>query len=136
MRNIDNTADVIDSRDIIERIEELEGERDAHNEDGPEEDWATAFFFEAAELATLKALAEQAESTPDWQYGETLIRESYFTDYIEEMVRDCYELPKEFDSGAWPWNNMKMDWDGAAEEAKVDYMEVDFDGVTYLIRVC
>lgn len=32
------------------------------------------------------------------------------------------------------WPNNCIDWGRAAEELKVDYFEVDYDGVTYLIR--
>jgi len=119
-RTISNEDDVIDSRDVIKRIEELEGERDS--------------FEDGEELRILKALTEEASGSPDWEHGETLVRESYFTDYIKELIHDCYEFPKEFDSGNWPWRHMAVDYEAAAEEAKVDYNEADFDGVTYLIR--
>ncbi len=119
---IDNTQDVIDSRDIIARIEELEGIENQGSE-------------EAQELAILLKVQEQAEDCADYQYGEVLIRESYFTDYIKELIDDCYELPKEFNSGAWPWRHMTLDYESAADEAKDDYTHIDFDGVTYLIRI-
>ena len=118
---IDNTQDIIDSRDIIARIEELEGIEEPNAE-------------EAQELAILLKVQEQAEDYSDWKYGEALIRESYFTDYIKELIDDCYELPKEFNSGAWPWRHMTLDYEAAADEAKDDYTWIDFDGVTYLIR--
>ena len=118
---IDNTQDVIDSRDIIDRIEELEGIEDQSNE-------------EAQELAILLKVQEQADGYSDWEYGETLIRESYFTDYIKELIDDCYELPKEFNSSEWPWRHMTIDYQAAADEAEYDYTRIDFDGVDYLIR--
>lgn len=121
MSEIRNTDDVIDSRDVIARIDELES--------------AEALdAYETAELAALKALASEAEVSPDWIYGETLIRESYFTDYIEQLIDECYEMPKEINSGEWPWRDATVDYEAAADEAKADYLECDFDGVTYLIR--
>jgi hypothetical protein len=161
-QTISNTDDVIDSRDVIARIEELEDERqtlvaaleeatEAKNEqndteDTPDinlhdavldaqealDDWDAS--EEAEELTQLKSLAEDAESSPDWQYGEALIAEDYFTKYIKELVDDCYELPKNFDTNTWPWRHMTMDWEAAADEAKQDYFEVMFGGNTYLIR--
>jgi hypothetical protein len=117
---IRNTADVIDSRDVIERIEWLQDqERTAE---------------ESEELTGLLAVAKEGEASPDWNYGEALIRESYFTDYIEQLIDDCYSLPEEMNSGVWPWRHITIDFEAAAEEAKADYIEVDFDGVTYLIR--
>lgn len=138
---IENTEDIIDSRDIIARIEELENERDdytAPNKDGYQTmigaDWAADNPEDAAELAALQALAQEAEDSPDWIHGETLIRRSYFVDYIAELINDCYEMPKEMNSGQWPYRHMTMDYEAAANEAEQDYMSVDFDGVEYLIR--
>lgn len=128
---IDNSQDVIDSRDVIERIEELESERDSL--EGAElSAWLES--DDGNELIALKKLADDAEQTPDWIHGETLIRESYFTDYIRDLIHNCYKIPKEFDSGEWPWNHITFDYEAAANEAKVDYFEAEFDGVTYLVR--
>ena len=121
---ISNADDVIDSRDVIARIEELE-----ELESGKHLDKS-----ELEELDKLRALASEGESSPDWPYGEQLIAESYFTQYIEELINDCYEMPKEFNSGNWPYRHMTIDYEAAANEAKIDYMEVDFDGVAFLIR--
>lgn len=141
MKTISNSDDVIDSREVIERIESLETMRDMCTmirDDGTEEPdpdgWADQNPDDAAELAALKSLAEKAEDSPDWRYGETLIRESYFTDYIEELIADCYKMPKEMNSSDWPWRHVTIDYEAAADEAKDDYIECDFDGVTYLIR--
>lgn len=109
---------VIDSRDIIDRIEKLRG---------------LLSDAETEELRTLEAVAYAGESSPDWQYGTSLIRDSYFTEYIRELIHDCYEMPKELDSGAWPFRHMKIDYQAAADEARADYFELDFNGVTYLV---
>ena len=119
--SVTNSESMIDSRDVIARIDELEATEERS-------------YDEQAELAALQALADEANSSPDWVHGEALIREDHFTAYIEDLIKDCYEMPKEFSSGEWPWRHMKIDYEAAAEEAKADYMEVNFDGVTYLIR--
>lgn len=81
------------------------------------------------ELTSLKKFAEQIEGyADDYYHGETLIRESYFTEYTEELVKDCYGLPSDLPS----W--IVIDWDATAENIKVDYNEADFDGVTYYFR--
>ncbi len=143
---ISNQDDVIDSRDVIAKIEELESELQQACEDQSKnnefEPWLENMAADekgvmqdaAQELLALRELASEAESSPDWIHGETLIRESYFTDYIEQLIDDCYEMPKEFKSGNWPWRHMTIDFEAAADEAKQDYMEVDFDGETYLLR--
>ena len=125
---ISNTDNVIDSRDIIARIEELESELQSEFEERVEagttehtdfETWvevtadsdneAAEFNYcgEASEYLALKSLAEEGENSPDWPHGETLIHEDYFTKYIEELIDDCYEMPKEMKSGDWPWRQHK-----------------------------
>jgi hypothetical protein len=43
-------------------------------------------------------------------------------------------MPKELNSGNWPYRHITVDYEAAAEEAKGDYTKVDFAGQTYLIR--
>lgn len=142
MTTIDNSQDVMDSRDIIERLEELQGERDDYvsvdaegNEIEAPEQWAERNPGDAEELAALEAFAAQLEGYGDWAHGESVIREDYFTKYIEELIDDCYpDAAKSANSGEWPYRHMYMDFEAAADEAKADYTEADFDGVTYLMR--
>ena len=162
-KSISNSQDVIDSRDVIARIEELRGGleflieafKDAE-EDGREEalknlnEWleeeldseeaenftGTQEDFEewgkssdALELLSLEKLAEEAEGSPDWRYGKSLIRDSYFTEYAEQFAEDI---------GADSRNMARpctyIDWDAAADALKQDYTEVDFDGISYFLR--
>lgn len=115
---ISNAEDVLDSRDIIERIEELENDEDVIQ--GTEE-WD--------ELHALRELAEEGEGSPDWRDGETLIRDSYFVDYAEQLADDIGAVNHD---ATWPANH--IDWDAATNEIKMDYFSVDFDGVDYWIR--
>ncbi|RPJ16051.1 MAG: hypothetical protein EHM33_34270 [Chloroflexi bacterium] len=84
---------------------------------------------EAEELLALQNLADEAEGCADWQYGETLIHEDYFTDYARELASDCCDMKN---ANTWPFNC--IDWDHAAKELTHDYCEVEFAGETYLIR--
>lgn len=140
---IDNTENVIDSRDVIARIEHLESEEadlwDAATVEGAPASAMTDYEAwkngdEGQELTKLKDLADQCEGYGDWGHGETLIHEDHFVKYIEELIDDCYELPKELSSGNWPYRHITIDYEAAAEEAKADYTEVDFDGQTYFLR--
>lgn len=136
---INNTDDVIDSRDVIERIEELENEQAELVQklsDGEitEAEMREFDADEGMELDSLRSLAEQCEGYGDWQYGEQVIRRSYFVDYITDLIHDCYELPKDMNSGRWPYSHLTFDYEAAANEAEIDYMSVDFNGVEYLIR--
>lgn len=140
---IDNFDDVIDSRDVIARIEELTDELEtARADQGGEsesfEHWCSAvlrdagelYYDECAELKTLKALADEASGyAADWQHGETLIRDSYFKDYAMELADDIGAIDN---NASWPLTC--IDWGQAARELQMDYTSVDFDGVTYWIR--
>jgi hypothetical protein len=117
MNTISNMDDIIDSRDIIERLQELEDKCEMSYLD----------YDEYEEYATLYYLAEECSSlSADWKYGEQLIRRSYFETYMDEMVGDCYELPKDL---PW-WMSIKLDYNALEQ----DYTSVYFDGVEYLIR--
>jgi uncharacterized protein (UPF0335 family) len=136
---LDNTNEVIDSRDVIARIEELENEQSdlvQQLSDGEITEAEMIAFDEdkGRELDALRELAAEAESSPDWIHGEQLIRASYFVQYITELIDDCYDLPKELTSGDWPYRHITIDFEAAAKEAEQDYNSVDFDGVEYLIR--
>jgi len=144
MEPITNTQDVIDSRDIIERIAELKEIRDtietewASNPDNAGYDFARYARNDVNwsdeledELAKLEALAAECGGVADWEYGETLIRYSYFKDYAQELAEDCGMIPEGL---SWPCNC--IDWDQAARELQYDYMLVEFDGVDYWIRNC
>ena len=150
-RTISNSDNVIDSRDVIARIDELTDERDNHTpqcvtcgcEDTcdtenhephdfvpePSTLWGAEYPEDEQELADLIALQDEADGSPDWQHGETLIRDSYFEDYARELAEDCGMLK---DADTWP--GRCIDWGRAAGELQQDYMSADYDGITYWIR--
>lgn len=114
---IDRYQDIIDSRDVIKRIEELEDLDNADKDD-------------IEELQNLKDLADQASGyAADWIYGETLIRDSYFQQYAEELAEDIGAINRD---ASWP--NTCIDWEQAAHELQMDYTSVSFDGMDYWIR--
>ncbi len=155
--SIDNYQDIIDSRDIIDRIEELQGARQMlvdsldesiacceyhgtkESDDLPEaaelRDSRTALAAwddsdDSKELADLIAMQDEAEGyAPDWKYGCALIRESYFQTYAQELAEDIGAIDR---NASWP--NTCIDWEQAARELAMDYTEASFGGVTYLIR--
>lgn len=122
---LDLSADVIDVRDIIARFEELEtlNEDMAASEDQDQELQALR-----AILADLQGLGGDEQWRGDW-YPVTLIRDSYFRDYAEELADDCGLIPKD---AQWPLTC--IDWEQAARELRYDYSGVDIDGVTYWTR--
>ena len=115
------TSEIIDSRDIIERIETLQNSA-----------------LDEADKKELKALLKlQKDCTEyrnDWEHGEQLIREDYFPEFICDLILECYNMPKEMEGGKWPYRHLTLDYKAAAEEAKQGYAEVSFLGETYLVR--
>ena len=144
-RTISNSDDVIDSRDVIGRIEELEAElRESYEEwDNAQraagslreptfDEWLDdENSDEAEEYRTLMSLAEEGSGSPDWIHGETLIRDSYFKEYAMELAHDVGAVTQD-QLSHWPFTC--IDWDDAAKELKYDYFSVDFGGVDYWIR--
>ena len=127
-KTISNTDDIIDSRDVIKRIEYLEAEVEecelCKAGEGDCED------SDHDEYRALKELAEEAEGyAPDWTFGEALIRDSYFEDYARELAEDIGAI-----KGDESWPLSFIDWERAADALKQDYTSVTFDGVDYWIR--
>ena len=121
-RDISSSDDLIDIRNVIERYEALEeiAERDEE---------------EADEFKRLGDLIEDCEGKGgdeqwrgDW-YPVTLIRDSYFKDYAQELAEDIGAIK---DDAQWPATC--IDWDEAARQLQQDYTTVEFDGVTYWTR--
>lgn len=129
MTEVNNSEDIIDSHDVIARIDELEDmlPKSAHEILPGDTDEINEL---RAELTVLKALAEEAaQYAPNWQYGEALIRDSYFKEYAQQLAEDIGAINAD---ATWP--NNCIDWDRAVRELQMDYSSVDFDGVDYWIR--
>jgi antirestriction protein len=121
---LDLSADIIDTRDIIARLEELEATADefAGCANDVEHSQLTAL------LEALQGLGGDEQWRGNW-YPVTLIRDSHFRDYAEELADECGLIPKD---AKWPLNC--IDWEQAARELRYDYSGVNIDGVTYWTR--
>jgi hypothetical protein len=146
--SIDNSEDLIDSREVIARIAELESDREtlveavsqAAEDHGADSEAVAAAQLtldewdhgdEAEELTALRALQDAAEGyCPDWPYGATLIHESYFETYARDMAEDLHGSVMR--NAQWPFDC--IDWERAAEALKIDYTAVEFGDATYWVR--
>ena len=138
---ISNLDDTIDVRDIIARVEELREERDNLQlalDGGSQEDvnalaeWETDNAEELAELESLlddlNGMGGDEQWEGDW-YPATLIRDSYFQDYAQELAEECCMIDT---NAKWPMTC--IDWEQAARELQWDYSSVEVNGVTYWTR--
>lgn len=159
---ISNSQDIIDSRDIIARIEELRGDLDSLVSDWqdadpvdrddalealtdwlgcPSNDFPDDFTGTADELKDYGVIDDAEELRVLEALAEEGSSTSDWTDG-ETLIRDSYfeQYAKDLagDLGAINpdagWPNNCIDWERAARELREDYFEVDFDGVTYWIR--
>ena len=106
--------DIIDSRDVIDRLIDLRDDPD----------------LDIEEYNALRELDREGEqNSEDWEYGATLIHERYFKEYAQELADDIGAIPAD---QSWPCNC--IDWDEAAEQLKQDYTEVQFGEETYYVR--
>lgn len=127
---LDLSADIIDARDIIARVEDLEAtlSGDDYHTDAELTDAQNELNALTAILADLEGLGGDEQWRGDW-YPLTLIRDSYFRDYAEQLADDCGMVPK---NAQWPLTC--IDWEQAARELRYDYTGVDIDGATYWTR--
>ena len=117
----DGTDQILDSRDVIERIENLRAEiGDAAPDD---------YVSEREDLAILEEFAKAASEVSDWEYNETFISDAYFERYAEELARDIGAIS---DTDQWPV--YFIDWEKAADALKQDYSEFILNGFTYWAR--
>jgi hypothetical protein len=135
MNEINNLDDTINSRDIIARIEELEGEIEQIEEAADEADRDLTQDEEAAieelqaELDTLQALAKQGQGCSGWKDGVTLIRDTYFEEWAKEYAFEIGALERPLE-----WPATCIDWADAANELQSDFTSVEFGGETYWVR--
>ena len=107
------TDKILDSREIEERIDELEGQEDKDDD-------------ETAELAALTAFREEvSQYSNEWPHGVGLIRDDHFEDYAQETAEEMGDMK----TSQWPYNC--IDWARAARELQYDYSSSDLMGETY-----
>lgn len=123
----------LDTRDLSEKLDVLESE--LADLEGAVEDAETDKERESAqeELDTwkeengdeLNELKDLRYEVPEWEEGNTLIPEPEWIDYVEELLKDCGDLPKNI-----PWY-IVIDWKSTAKNISQDYGTVDYQGTTY-----
>lgn len=149
--NLKLNGEIIDVRDVIERVEGLEEDLlAAFNEqqviedddtetddptDGAFREWCKVTTHEDASeyLALCELLDDLCGNGGDelWRgewFPVTLISEDYFTEYAKELIQDVGDLPRDIPS------YLEIDWDATAENIKVDYSTTEIEGATYYYR--
>lgn len=142
---------IVDVRDIIERLEELEtillnrySQRDTADEitTDPEDvlfnTWLSQNRYDdeqADELIIIRSFLDDLRGNggdEQWRgewYPITLIHNNYFEEYARELAEDIGAINRD---ASWP--NNCIDWKQAASELETDYSAVDFGRETFLYR--
>lgn len=135
--------DFLDVYALNERLEELTALEtalsDANDMDEGDEDKSKAIESaesdfgpdEREELRELVALRDEIGEDRHGLIntdGGPFVNESYFAEYVKEMLADIGDIPRDLPS------YIVIDWDTTAKNIKVDYSSVDFGGETYLYR--
>jgi hypothetical protein len=128
--------DIIDTRDILDRFNELDvAHEDERDDDGclvcgaPWLEEGSEPLCEDCtnEWAEFRELIEDFPSS--WHDGEPLVRESYFEQYARELAEDIGAISSD---AQWPLSY--IDWTQAAEALQADYTSVEIRGYTYYGR--
>lgn len=114
--------DFLDSREIDERINELESELEAMPE--AERDDSD----EHHELKMWMEFRKEA-NTRFWPHGVIFIADSHFIEYAQELAEDIGSVGRDMQ---WPLSF--IDWPAAADALKMDYSELDIEGRTFWYR--
>jgi len=107
--------------EIDDSVEALSIETDSFH--GDEEAYEIREFIEQ-----FRGAGGDHEWEGSW-FPVTFIRDSYFTEYAEELAEDIGAISKDS-----PWPACHIDWEAAASALQQDYTSGEFDGVTYWAR--
>ena len=77
-------------------------------------------------LNDIKGVTGDEKWRDDW-YPELLVRDSHYKSYMQELLRDCGDMP------TLP-TYIVVDWDATIANLRVDWTSIDIDGVTYWYR--
>lgn len=139
---IDYSSDVLDSRNLDERLDYLtsikdvradwmDAKREAMSdeeidelENNEPEDFTDEMEKELAELEEAK------EEISEWRDGNTLVNMDYWAQYCKELVRDVGDMPK----GLPSYIEDNIDWDGVAEDLSADYSTIEIMGNMFYYR--
>jgi hypothetical protein len=110
MKTLEDLTGYIDSRDLIDAIEEWGAVIDDSEATQEEREEARKH------KKSLEDFCEPFVGYGDWEYGETLISEDEWVDYVKELLSDCGYIPKDLP------DFIEIDWDTTADNVAVDYM--------------
>lgn len=121
---MDNTQNIINMKDLTDRAEELE---DQQNDEGiiEDSDDSEEYYSLIELIKELQGMGGDHKWRGEW-YPAYLISDSYFEEYMDEMLEDIGDLPKNLPC----YLTITVDYNAL----KQDYSRVEVDGETYWVR--
>lgn len=138
--NIIDTRDLIGTRDELKEqildsflddfphyADMTESFEDIRFEEEELDSWKLDWVEDLSEITRIDELENEIGS--EFEDGVQLIEEADFEDYCADLLEDLGYISRDFPS----W--IEIDWGATASNIRLDYSEVEFDGITYLYRV-
>ena len=139
---IDYSDDVLNSKDLCNRLEYLESIKDTRLDwmDAKREAMSDAEIeelennepeeFTDAMKGELESLEEAKNYISDWRNGTALINMDHWVKYCEGFIEEIGDVPQ--DLPQYIRNN--IDWKGVADDLSNDYSTIDIMGNTFYYR--
>lgn len=108
--------DLLDSRDLQDRINELETSADLDS-------------YDKEELKNLKELKDDVASDDEWGYGIIFVNEDDFEEYTQELLDDIGLIQRDLPGF------IVIDWEATSNNVKIDYESIEYNDSTYLYRI-
>lgn len=141
----------LDTRDLVETREDLKQEvldsfletfehyaeqtdefEDILFEEQEIQDWKNEWGEELNQIDEIDEVEDDINSYSgnSFEDGVTLIEETDFEEYCEDFCRDVVYV----DSNLPALIENNIDWSGVADDMRIDYTGIEYQGTTYLYR--
>jgi len=122
--------EVLDSRTLDRRIQYLLDAKESVDEENKTRAFDNQARLEVNEERELKNLIDVKDEISEWCHGVGLIHEGHWVEYVEQMLRDNGDLPRDIP------HYIEIDWESTASNVEADYCTVDIMGETFYYRSC
>lgn len=116
-----NGEDILDSRDLVELLDELESAYLADDMNADDEDRTEL-------IGALRELKDETDGE-GWSDGIAFIHDNHFKTYAEQLADDLGLI-----DGTASWPMSCINWDQAARELQMDYSCTTIGGTTFWYR--
>lgn len=88
------------------------------------------FLGEFPDIHEFYEFFNELNDDSEFESGTAIIHEDYWVEYVQELVEDIGDLPKDLPS------YIVIDWENTANNLMDNYRKYDYKDQTYLKKVC